>query len=191
MSGIKLSQRLWLLADDTAQRAFDGFASVYDDTAKKLNNAFDFADKTLNVRVPMTAATVASAAGFKTVVGPWQRSSSAMSTTPTLLAWGMDSGASTTVAQGCVMPFSGSVLGIGLSGTATTATSVAVTVYQNLVPTAATLTFTLPTATASTFATFGKGAVTFAAGDRLDMYYVAAAANTGQFTAAFIVELAA
>ena len=194
MSGLNLSQRLWQLADGTVQRALDGFAAQYDDTVKKLNNAFDFSDKSLSVRLPMTAPSVTSAVGFKAVVGPWQRSQATFATAATPLVWASDSNATgaSALTQGFYATHPGSILGVALAGQAGATTTLTATVYKGGVATAATAQLVVSTAgTTSTTATFAKGAVPFAQGDRLDVYYAASAANTGQLVASFTVEMAA
>lgn len=194
MSGIKLSQRLWLLADNTAQRALDGFANVYDDTAKKLNNAFDFSDASLTIRQPVTAPALATVGGFKAVIGPWQKSSSTLPTAPTALAWGIDSAAATAsnLIQGFIATHPGSIIGMQLAGLSSPASAVTVTVYKNQVATAASLTAQLGISALGTSTTFAKGAVTFAANDRLEIYFFSATSNcTGQLVSSFTVEMSA
>lgn len=188
MSGLNLSQRLWQLTDEKVQRAFDGFAATYDDTVKKLNNAFDFSTNSLAIRLP-----VSSPGGFKSVIGPWQKSSSAYPTTPTALAWAIDNTSTNTgnLIQGFIATHPGSIIGMQLAGLSNPAGPVTVTVYKNLAPTPAMLTSTLVTTNTFTYTTFAKGAAPFAAGDRLEIYLSSTVANTGQIVSSFTVEMTA
>lgn len=204
MSNLGLSQRIWQIADGAVQRALEALANTYDTALRTLNKAFDFTDSTTTVRNALTvlgnttaqsvaAQAVSTPGGFKSVIGPWQRSSSTLPTTPTALVWATDTAGTNAanLVQGFIATHPGSIIGMQLAGLVTAATTITVTVYKNLTATAATFSMPFLTTNSYSYTAFPKGSVTFVAGDRLEIYHSAAVSTTGQLVSSFTVEMAA